>query len=203
MSQSRLTDEEYIPPPELIEAWEEHPEIVKIGDPVLRKVAMPVTRILTSETQQLIERMKVVMKKANGLGLAAPQIGVSRRVIVYSIEDVVRVIVNPIISGGRGEQLDPPEGCLSIPGLQGRVSRYNELRVRGQDHRGKPVSKRVTEMEARVIQHEVDHLDGILFIDRADPETVVWAYSDDDEDEYDDVEAPHDETALPAKSESQ
>ena len=181
MSEGRLKDEEYIPPPELFEAWEEHPEIVKLGDPVLRKVASPVSKILIGETQALIEKMKVVMRKANGLGLAAPQVGVSSRVIVYEIEDEIAVIVNPVISGGRGEQLDPPEGCLSIPGLQGQVKRFNELRVRGQDHRGRPVSKKVTELEARVIQHEVDHLNGVLFIDRAEPETIGWALPGEEE----------------------
>jgi len=181
MSDSRLTDDQYIPPPELMEAWDEHPEIVKLGDPVLRQVAKPVIRILTGDTQKLIERMKTVMQKAHGLGLAAPQVGVSLRVIIYDVEDEIQVVVNPSISGGRGEQLDPPEGCLSIPGLLGRVKRFDELRVRGQDQRGRPVSKKVTELEARVIQHELDHLDGILFIDRADPETIAWSLPGSDE----------------------
>ena len=81
------------------------------------------------------------------------------------------------------EQIEPMEGCLSIPGLQGQVKRFNEIRVRGQDQRGKPISKKYTELESRVVQHEVDHLDGILFIDRADPETVGWVLGDDDDEE--------------------
>jgi len=188
MPDTHLTDDKYIPPAELIEAWQEHPEIVKLGNPILRQVAAPVTRILTGETQKLIERMKVIIRKASGLGLAAPQIGVSQRVIVFDIDDEIHVIVNPIITGGRGEQLDPMEGCLSIPGLQGQVPRFNELRVRGQDQRGRPISRKVTELEARVIQHEVDHLDGVLFIDRADPDTISWVHASDDEKNT----APHD-----------
>ena len=107
--------------------------------------------------------------------------GVSQRVIVYDIDDVVHVIVNPVISGCRGEQADPMEGCLSIPGLQGKVLRFNEVRIRGQDQRGRPISRKASELEARVIQHEVDHLDGILFIDRAEPDSIGWVLSSDDE----------------------
>ena len=175
MTDTSRLDDKIIPPPELMGAWEAIPEIVKLGDPVLRKRAESVTRILTSDTQKLIEHMKVVMRKANGLGLAAPQVGVSQRVIVYEIDDQVHVLVNPIISGGRGEQLEPMEGCLSIPNLHGVVKRFQEIKIKGQDHRGRPVSKKVTDLEARVIQHEVDHLDGILFIDRADASSLVWA----------------------------
>ncbi len=184
-----MTDDQYIPPAELIGAWQQHPEIVKLGSAVLRQVAAPVTRILTGETQKLIERMKATMQKANGLGLAAPQVGVSQRIIIFDVDDEISVIVNPVISGCRGEQVDPMEGCLSIPGLQGQVKRFNELRVRGQDQRGRPVSRKVTELEARVIQHEVDHLDGILFIDRAEPETIGWVQSSDDDDDMN--AAPH------------
>jgi peptide deformylase len=189
MPEMRLRDDDYIPPAELIEAWQEHPQIVKLGNPILRQVAAPVARILNGETQGLIERMKSIMDKANGLGLAAPQIGVSQRIIVYEIDDKVHVIVNPVISGCRGEQTEPLEGCLSIPGLQGQVTRFNELRIRGQDQRGRPISRKAVELEARVIQHEVDHLDGILFIDRAEPETIAWIHSTDDDEMN---AAPHD-----------
>lgn len=184
MSEGHEYDAMFRPPPELQAAWEEHPAIVKLGDPILRQVAKPVNRILHAETQKLIERMKVVMREARGLGLAAPQIGVSQRVIIYDVDEQIQVLVNPVIDHCKGEQLDPPEGCLSIPGLQGQVKRFNELRVRGQDQRGRPVSKRVSELEARVIQHEIDHLNGVLFIDpgRADPETLVWVFSTDEED---------------------
>lgn len=170
-------------PKELEEAWNRFPSIVKLGHPVLRQVAKPVLRF-GSDTQRLVERMSVVIKEAHGLGLAAPQVGVSTRVIIYDLHDDhgVHVIINPKIISMRGEQLEPMEGCLSIPGLQGTVVRALEIRVRGYDERGKPISRRVTDMEARVIQHEVDHLDGILFIDKADPETLEWAIGPHDEE---------------------
>ncbi|HLJ56858.1 MAG TPA: peptide deformylase [Chthonomonadaceae bacterium] len=171
-------------PPELLEAWERHPAIVKYGDPVLRKPARPVTRF-NAETTRLIKRMVQIMRDAKGLGLAAPQIGESTRIIIYDADekDGLRVIVNPTILSRSGEQTEPKEGCLSIPGLQGVVKRANELKVRGYDERNRPVARRVKGLEARVIQHEIDHLDGILFIDRAEEGTLEWAFGDDDEDE--------------------
>ena len=123
------------------------------------------------------------MEEASGLGLAAPQVGVSTRVILYRLPDKgLRVLINPKIIAMRGEQLEPEEGCLSIPGLQGVVRRAQEIRVKGFDERNRPVSRRVTDLEARVIQHEIDHLDGILFIDRADPGTLEWILGTDAED---------------------
>ena len=170
-------------PPELMEAWDRHPDIVKYGNPVLRQPARPVTRI-TSETSRLITKMSAVMRAANGLGLAAPQIGASTRIIVYDANegDGLQVLINPKILSMSGEQTEPKEGCLSIPGLQGVVKRANELRVRGFDAKNRPVARRVKGLEARVIQHEIDHLDGILFIDRADPDTLEWATGDDDDE---------------------
>ncbi len=166
-------------PPELHEAWTAHKEIVKYGTPVLRQIAHPVKRV-TRDTHELIERMEKVMRGADGLGLAAPQIGVSERVLVYDAGEGLRVLINPKIVSMRGEQLDPPEGCLSIPGLQGRVKRAMEIKIKGFDARNRIVSKKVTDLDARVIQHEIDHLDGILFIDRADPETLEWVWGDEE-----------------------
>lgn len=169
-------------PPVLREAWERHDAIVKLGDPILQQIARPVPRF-DAELHKLVERMAVIMDEAHGLGLAAPQVGVSLRVLIYKIEEHLRVLINPKIISMRGEQLDPPEGCLSIPGLQGRVRRAMEVRVKAFDPRGKPVSRRATDLEARVIQHEIDHLDGILFLDRADPETLEWVFGPgEDED---------------------
>jgi len=164
-------------------AWSAHPEIVKLGDPVLEQVARPIVRF-TAETNRLIERMVFVMRKARGLGLAAPQVGESVRIVIYDSGEGVRVLVNPKIVSMRGEQLDPPEGCLSIPGLQGQVRRAEEVRVKGYDQRGRPISRRATAMEARVIQHEVDHLDGVLFFHKALPDTIEWVIggADDEED---------------------
>jgi peptide deformylase len=168
-------------PPELLEAWNANPAIVKYGDPVLRQVAQPVKRV-TRDTQELIRLMDKTMREANGLGLAAPQIGVSERVLVYDSGDGLRTLINPQILSMRGEQFDPPEGCLSIPGLQGRVKRAMEIKIKGFDDRNRVVVKKVTGLEARVIQHEIDHLDGILFLDRAEPETLEWVWGDEDED---------------------
>lgn len=181
MPTSAMSDELEIPK-ELREAWSRHPAIVKLGNPILREVARPVARI-SAETRQLVDRMDAIMREAHGLGLAAPQIGVSARLLIYDTGEGLRVLINPKIVSAKGEQLEPLEGCLSIPGLQGQVRRALEIRVKGFDQRGKPVSRRVTEMEARVIQHEIDHLDGILFIDRADPETLEWATGPGEDDD--------------------
>ena len=176
-------------PPELWEAWGRFKDIVKYGDPVLRQVAKPVTR-LSAETQKLVERMKSTMKEANGLGLAAPQVGASTRIIVYDALDKkgVRVLINPIIISMQGEQWEPEEGCLSIPGLVGIVKRAQDIKVKGYDERNRPVVRRASGLEARVIQHEVDHLNGILFIDLATPESIEWVLKEDDEDEEDENE---------------
>jgi peptide deformylase len=179
------TDDQIKPPKELEEAWHRHPDIVKLGDPVLRAPALPLAR-MNGDTRRLIDHMTTVMREAHGLGLAAPQVGASTRIILYDAGEGLQVLINPRIVNARGEQLDPREGCLSIPGLQGRVARSNDIRVKGYDHRLRPVSVRATELEARVIQHEIDHLDGVLFIDRADPDTLEWLIGpgeDDDENE--------------------
>lgn len=163
-------------PPDIGKIWEERTDpIVKYPNPVLWKVARPVPRP-TPATRELVERMKAAMFQANGIGLAAPQLGVSERVIIFKLPEEnqpLRVIVNPKIISMKGEQIGP-EGCLSIPLLQGEVKRANEVVVKGLDILGRPFRRRASEFEARVIQHEVDHLDGILFIDRAIPETLHW-----------------------------
>src|SRR5579871_5464740 len=104
MSDRAYSDDLFQPPKELQEAWERHPDIVKLGHPVLRQVAKQVTRVLNPETQRLIERMKVAMREAHGLGLAAPQVGVSQRIIIYRVEEEIVVLVNPVIQASRGEQ---------------------------------------------------------------------------------------------------
>src|SRR6476619_2129355 len=129
-------------PPELMEAWERHPAIVKYGNPILRQVAGPVTRI-SAETSLLIKRMIATMREAHGIGLAAPQIGVSTRIIVYDATEKggPRVLINPKIISMSGEQTEPKEGCLSMPGLQGTVKRALELRVKGFDEKNRPVTR--------------------------------------------------------------
>lgn len=152
-----------------------YPDIVRLGDPVLRQVARPVPKP-DAATRQLVERMKTAMRAERGIGLAAPQVGVLERVIIYRLPEEhapIHVVVNPRIVSARGEQT-AVEGCLSLPYLHGEVTRAHEIIVKGVDMLGRPIKRRASDMEARVIQHEVDHLDGILFIDRADPDTLHW-----------------------------
>ena len=168
-------------PPELSYLWQRNPEIVKYGDPVLRQVARPVPKF-TREVAQLIERMGRIMRAAPGVGLAAPQIGLLQRVILYQLPEegsVLHALVNPKIVSRSGEQIGQ-EGCLSIPALQGDVSRAKEIVVKGLDQHGRAVRRRATDFEARVIQHEIDHLDGILFIDTVLPETLHFIFPDDE-----------------------
>ncbi len=161
---------------EVRKCWSEiENDVVKYPDEALRQKAVPISKP-TAETRALVDRMKAAMAESNGVGFAAPQIGVSQRVIIYHLpgeDQPIRVILNPRIISMKGEQVGP-EGCLSIPLLEGDVKRAYEVIVKGMDMLGRPFRRRATEMEARVIQHEVDHLDGVLFIDRADPETLQW-----------------------------
>ena len=162
-------------PDELVEKLEKIPlddsRIVKYGDPVLRQVAEPLDRV-DAEIQALIAEMGDIMNRAHGVGLAAPQVGKSIRLLVYDVGEGLLALINPVILKKKGEQMEPEEGCLSIPGLRGVVPRANEITVKALDGAGRPIRLRATEFEARVIQHEVDHLDGILFIDLADPATL-------------------------------
>jgi len=142
-------------------------------DPALRVRAREVEQV-DPELRDLIERMAEVMGRAHGAGLAAPQIGVLRRVLIYrsSIDEDVKVLVNPELSELSEEVRTEPEGCLSLLGgeLTVPVERHLRLRVRATDGDGNPVEFEAEEHEARVIQHEVDHLDGVLMIDRAAPD---------------------------------
>jgi len=161
--------------------------IVQTGDPVLRARAtdVPVEQIATPEFQQLITRMTDAMRKAPGVGLAAPQLGVSWRVLV--LEDPpelqasltqqerdererrpvpLRVIVNPTLTPIGEERVTFFEGCLSVAGFAGLVERWREVEVSGLDEKGQPQTWRVKGWPARILQHEVDHLDGTLYVDR-------------------------------------
>ncbi len=148
--------------------------VVKYPAPILRKKAVPVARI-TPETHQLIDYMIHVMRSARGIGLAAPQVGVSQRIIVIEPPDKpLRVILNPQILERSAEQVLGEEGCLSIPALYGQVRRPKSIVIRGLNRHGKPIRLVLDELPARIVLHEVDHLDGVLFIDRVIPETLVW-----------------------------
>lgn len=139
----------------------------KFGDPVLRTKARPVDRF-DAELVQEVERMGRIMHDSIGIGLAATQVGVLHRVLVYRVhpQSPVAALVNPEIEwAGRGaESLE--EGCLSLPGVHVQVERPVHVRVRAQNEHGEPLHIEAAGLEARVIQHEMDHLDGVLVLDR-------------------------------------
>jgi peptide deformylase len=139
----------------------------KLGDPVLRAKALAVERFDETLAQE-VERMGALMHDALGVGLAATQLGVLHRVLVYSAyaDDPLTALVNPVIEW-RSEELESAlEGCLSLPGVHVEVERAVRVRVTAQDERGEPLEIEAEGLPARVIQHEVDHLDGILILDR-------------------------------------
>jgi peptide deformylase len=141
------------------------------GDPVLRQRASEVTE-MDGRLKALAEEMTETMYEAPGVGLAAPQVGVQKRLFVYDLHDDKgpRAVVNPVVSEARGEWTYE-EGCLSVPGLSWPILRPKELHLTGLDLDGNEISIEADEFEARVYQHELDHLDGILLIDRLDPDT--------------------------------
>lgn len=150
-------------------------EILKMGDPRLLRVAkaLPASEFGTPALQALIADMFETMQAANGAGLAAPQIGVDLRLVIFGYQSNVRypdappvpptVLINPVLTP-LGEQLEEGwEGCLSVPGLRGVVERHSRLRYRGFDAEGQPIEREAEGFHARVVQHECDHLDGLLY----------------------------------------
>lgn len=155
--------------------------IVTYGNDVLRAHAQEVE--FDDEVRALIERMYEIMVEARGYGLAAPQIGISKRIFVYDIGEGHHALVNPKILSTSGEETSI-EGCLSIPGLQGEVARAARVTITGINEEGKTVKIKGEGLLARVFQHEMDHLDGRMFIDRADPDTLETVpLHDEDEEE--------------------
>ena len=148
-------------------------EILKMGDPRLLRVAEPVTEFGTPEMNQLIADMFDTMHAANGAGLAAPQIGVNLQLVIYGFKHNPRypdaprvpetVLINPVLTPLSEQMDDAFEGCLSVPGLRGSVPRYTRLHYEGYDQFGEKISRDVDGFHARVVQHEVDHLHGILY----------------------------------------
>jgi peptide deformylase len=153
------------------------------GWEVLRQKAAPLTEI-TEEHRQLVAEMADIMYAAHGVGLAAPQVGKSIRLIIYDAGEGLRALINPEILAMKGEQWQPEEGCLSIPGLRGTVRRANEIKVRTQDIHGQTLYFKAKELEARIIQHEIDHLEGILFTARADPKSLRMLTPEEIEEEH-------------------
>jgi len=148
-------------------------EILKMGDPRLLRVAEPVRQFGTPEMDALIADMFDTMHHANGAGLAAPQIGVNLQLVIYGFKQNARypeapevpetVLINPVLTPLSQEKEEAFEGCLSVPGLRGSVPRFTQLRYEGVDQFGKKICRDVDGFHARVVQHEVDHLLGILY----------------------------------------
>lgn len=148
-------------------------DVLKMGDERLLAVARPVANFDTPELGSLLADMHDTMEHLDGAGLAAPQIGVGLRVVVFGVKNNPRyphaeeipytVLVNPVIEPLSEAMEEGWEGCLSVPGLRGIVPRYSRLRYRGFDAKGNPIDRVAEAFHARVVQHECDHLDGILY----------------------------------------
>ena len=148
-------------------------EVLRMGDPRLLVRSQEIKEFGTPELQALLQDMRDTMAHLNGAGLAAPQIGVNLRVVIFGVHANPRypqaeevpdtVLINPVLEPMGPELEEGWEGCLSVPGMRGVVPRYKRLRYRGVDENGKPFEREVSDFHARVVQHEVDHLDGILY----------------------------------------
>ena len=148
-------------------------EVLRMGDARLLEISRPVERFGTPELAALLADMGETMTHLNGAGLAAPQIGVGLRVVIFGVKSNPRypqveevpdtVLINPVLEPLGGEQEEDWEGCLSVPGMRGVVPRYRRLRYAGYDEQGRRFERTVDGFHARVVQHECDHLDGILY----------------------------------------
>ena len=162
-------------------------EVLRMGHPVLRQVAKPVERFDTPELERLLADMTDTMAHEDGAGLAAPQIGESVRVVIFGVSANPRypdaeevpftVLVNPVIEFLTEETEEGWEGCLSVPGLRGVVPRRTRIRYRGFDASGRPIDRVADGFHARVVQHECDHLDGILYPMRM-PDMSLFGFTD-------------------------
>jgi peptide deformylase len=156
--------------------------VLRIGDPRLRQVARPVEVFGTAELRALIEDLRDTMAARDGAGLAAPQIGVPLRVVIFCVTANPRypeappipetVLINPRLTPLSPERSSGWEGCLSVPGLRGLVPRWEEIRYQGLDCEGNEIDRSVAGFPARVVQHECDHLDGVLYPDRLEERTA-------------------------------
>ena len=148
-------------------------DVLRMGDPRLLQRSQEVKEFGTPELMALLADMRETMAHLNGAGLAAPQIGVGLRVVIFGVHANPRypdveevpdtVLINPVLTPLGSEMDEDWEGCLSVPGMRGLVPRYKRLRYRGLDEYGKPFEREVADFHARVVQHECDHLDGILY----------------------------------------
>jgi peptide deformylase len=148
-------------------------EVLRMGDPRLWQKSLPVTQFDTPELHELLGDMRDTMAHLNGAGLAAPQIGVPLRLVIFGVKSNPRypgiddvpdtVLINPVLTPLSDEVEEGWEGCLSVPGMRGWVPRFHRLRYRGFDEKGNAFEREAEGFHARVVQHEVDHLDGILY----------------------------------------
>jgi peptide deformylase len=148
-------------------------EILRMGNPDLLKISAPVEKFNDKDLDVLIQDMIETMKANDGAGLAAPQIGIFKRVVIFGFESNDRypdaeevpftVLINPIIKAKGQKKVNDWEGCLSVPGLRGVVPRYDSIYYEGYDEQGTKIERDVDGFHARVVQHECDHLDGILY----------------------------------------
>lgn len=176
-------------------------KIITPEDQTLRQKAVPVERIKDMGLQQLIDRMIATMREANGAGLAAPQVGESIRLAVIEtpaevdddgneIPDSRKLftIINPEITWSSRKQVDGIEGCLSIPGYVGEVSRHQAVHVTGLDRAGKKLNLKLKGWVARIFQHEIDHLDGVLYTDKLTSPEHFWTEEEFEELQKEDEE---------------
>jgi peptide deformylase len=172
------------------------------GDPVLRTAADPVVDF-DKELRQLVKDLVETMQDEGGAGLAAPQLGVGLRVFTFDVDEVVGHIINPVLSFPDEEEQDGPEGCLSIPGIYVDTKRRQNVVATGFNEHGDPITLVGTGLMARCVQHETDHLDGVLFLDRLDSAARKDAMKQIREAEWYDAakppvvkESPHDRGIL-------
>jgi peptide deformylase len=164
-------------------------EIARLGNPVLRKLAQPVSKVTTAEIQLLIDSLIATATAADGVGIAAPQVDRSYRLFIVASRPNPRypnapsmeptAMINPRIISYSQEMVKGWEGCLSVPGIRGLVPRYQTIEVEYRDREGKLQRQQLTDFVARIFQHELDHLDGMLFIDRIESDRDLFT-----EEEY-------------------
>jgi len=159
----------------------EQMKIVHYGHPALRQKATRVGRV-TDDVRQLVARMVALMREAGGLGLAANQVGIPRQIAVVEHDGRLISLIDPEIVEARGEEI-ADEGCLSLPRLYGQVARPTQVVVRARDLSGRRIKVRGENLLARALCHEIDHLNGRLFIDCVDEKTLYWLVSKDEQGE--------------------
>lgn len=190
-------------------------KVARMGHPVLRRVASPVDpdKIGSPEVQGLIRDLLDTVEEYEGAGLAAPQVHASVRIVVLTLDPDagMEVWINPVVTPTSRDQLESYEGCLSVPGLRGLVRRAAEVHVEALDPTGAPISIDLEGFPAIVAQHECDHLDGMLYVDRVEPRTLAFAEEhqrwgallwDSDESDSEAPNAHHDELDSLVQSEA-